>query len=302
MMARLKHLLRESGLCIDRVRLLDAIRKRRWRKVLAFRFLRLRFSPAILEDARRIECSSEERGRFFSLAISYLNVGSTYKTTCGLRTKLADEAVLDIAKGYESPRLLEVGVSDGSSAQALLEKGDEFGDIVLTDRHNRFFEKKIPFGSIFLDGDQRLLGVKFFCVYMNLSPGPLKSGDGYEAIETVNPILDDLHGVGDIESFDIFNDRLPEKVQIIKCSNVLNLSYFSSDEIRKAVANLSTSLEDDGRIVVSQNNAGYADGEAVFVLRKLNGRLELEWEQNSHQAIDIFRGIFLWESESGTAG
>ena len=289
MMARLKHLLRESGLCIDRVRLLDAIRKRRWRKVLAFRFLRLRFSPAILEDARRIECSPEERGRLFSLAISYLNVGSTYKTTCGLRTKLADEAVLDIAKGYESPRLLEVGASDGSSALPLLEKRDEFGDIVLTDRHNRFFEKKIPLGRIFLDTKKCVLGIKVLCIYLNIASDVRLKFENCFPIETVNPSLEHFHGLQRIECFDVFDEKRRRPVHLIKCANLLNCSYFSDKDILRAVDNMGRSLVDGGYLVVSQNNEKYAQGEAVFALKKNSAGFGLVHDRNEHEAARLFR-------------
>lgn len=69
--SRLKHILMESGLCVDRVWVLDWILKHPWARSFAFRFLRLRVSPAILKDAL-VQIDPEERERlFFAWNVQY---------------------------------------------------------------------------------------------------------------------------------------------------------------------------------------------------------------------------------------
>lgn len=280
--------LRESGICLDRGRLLDWIVRRESLKILAFRYCRLRFSPAILENVRSLNVSSDERGRLFSQAISYLNVGGTYKTTGSARTQLTDAAILEFAEEYEKPRLLEVGVSDGSSAKSLLRAGDIFSEVILTDRHSVFYKKRIPFGAKFLNGDKCLLGIKFLFFYFFVASRLPRDAQGYEVVQTANPLLQEKYGVGEIDKLDIFTGKASGKVHIIKCANILNQSYFSSKEILEAVTNLARSLVEKGILVISQNNEMYSNGEAFFVLRKESGRLTVVKQVNGHPVTNLF--------------
>ena len=282
-----KHIFRESGLCLDRPRLLDTIALRPWLRVLAFRFLRLRFSPAILENAEAQPGGTEERGRLYSLAMSHLNVGDTYKTTGRNRTVLADAALGRLAAGYSTPSALEVGVSDGISALGLL-RNSALGAITLTDRFPLFHEKPIPLGRVFLNADGRLLGIKFLCFYLNIGEGPLCDLTRYTPIETANPVVRQEFGIQAIQRFDMFHDRLDKPVDLIKCANILNTDYFPDRAIRRAVANLGRNLTKSGHLVISQNNARYPKGEALFILRREDNRLVPAGEENDHDVASLF--------------
>ncbi len=283
--SRLKHILMESGLCVDRVWVLDWILKHPWARSFAFRFLRLRVSPAILKDAL-VQIDPEERERLFSLGMSNINVGDTYKTTARARTTLADNALQALARGVDAPKVLEIGVSDGSSSLGLL-GASVFDSVILTDRFSRFYEKKNLFGAVYRNADAALLGVKFLFLYCNVSSSQPGKIDGYSVIETANPALERLHGLRSIVRFNMQTDVLDEKVHLIKCANILNRSYFTARQIRKSVTNLARSLADGGVLVLSQNNSMYADGEALLVVRKTGEKMVIERNINNHAVAPI---------------
>lgn len=285
--SRLKHILMESGLCIDRVRLLRWALADDRRRVAAFRYLRLRFSPAILESAVREADTTAEAGEFFSLAMAHVNVGDTYKTTGSDRTVLADDTLLRLAGEYDRPSLLEVGVSDGSSSLRLLREKAVFSRIRLTDRFSHFHVRPFPLGALFLDSEARLLGIKFLCFYLNLALEKRCDTDGTERIETANPQVA-AEGQPVVEPFDMFTDVLDEPVELIKCANILNRSYFTETQLRMAVRNLGRSLADGGRLVVSHNNEKYAQSEAVLVLRRQAGEFVVEENINDHELAELF--------------
>jgi glycosyltransferase involved in cell wall biosynthesis len=292
---RLKHFFRESGLCIDNVRLLDWIIGRPWAHIVAFRFLRFRFSPAILNDALSRRGDSVERERLFSLGMSHINVGATYKTTARGRTVRADATLLELAGEFDTPRLLEVGVSDGSSSLSLLAQEDVFSEVVLSDRFSHFYLKRFLGCGVYVNADGTLLGVKFLCFYLNLAALCRVRIAEFTCIETANPVLDRLYSINSIQQFDILEDQLIEKVHLIKCANILNMSYFPRWRIRLAVENLVRSLEEGGYLIISQNNEMYKDGEAYFVLRKQRAGLDVVRSMSEHPV----EGLLNQPSDSG---
>lgn len=286
--SRIKHTLMESGFCIDSVRLLDWVLRHPWLRIIAFRFLRLRFSPAILTNALSQQVAQNEKSRLFSLGMSYVNVGDTYKTTGRDRTELADKVVKRLADRYGFPCVLEVGASDGISSLNLLDLLGGSAEVLLSDRFNVFYEKHFMFGSFFLDSDKRLLGVKMLCFYLNYSAGAVVSESGYRRIETVNPLLFSERGIKSIIRFNMLGDTLDKPADVIKCSNVLNKSYFTDGQILAAVNCLMQNLKENGAIVISQNNEKYVDGEAVLVLQKKNDELYLVESINDHDLLCLF--------------
>ena len=287
---RLRHILMESGLCIDSIRLLQWLANHETMRTAAFRLFRLRFSPAILHSALAAAATVEEAGELFSMGISLVNVGDTYKTTKRERSRLADQAILRLAAEYEAPALLEVGVSDGVSSLGLLETNGVFSRVVLTDKFSHFHEGRRWFGKVFLDSYRRLLGVKVGCLYCNLALDRPVEGGRYSRIETVNPVVEARCGVDAFSRFDILSDVMDEPVQIIKCANILSRCYFLEEQVLSAVRNLGRSLVEGGRLVVSHNNDKYDQGEAVLVLRKEGGDFRVEEDVNGHELGDVLRG------------
>lgn len=287
----LAHMLKESGPAPDSPALLERILRGGWFRTLAFRFLRLKFTPDILP---RIEAMAstplDERGRLFTQAISLINVRETYKTTSAGRTRLMDEAILRHAGRFEAVRLIEAGVSDGVSCLALLSRLPNLKQAVLTDRHPEFLVRRFPLGTVFLDGERRLLGIKLLGFYLNLSLDRRVRAAGFTAIPTLNPLLRERFGIDAIRPFDVLSDVLPEPVQVIKCANIFNCKYFPDETILRGVSNLGQSLVEGGLLFISQNNDRYPDGEAYFVLERRGGTLNLVEERNGHEALRLFQG------------
>ncbi|MEF2230148.1 MAG: hypothetical protein V3571_04400 [Pseudodesulfovibrio sp.] len=274
-----------SGPCIDRVRLIERGLASGW-LIPAMRYGRLRFSPAILEDALRSSRDVDEAGRLFSLGMSFLGVRGTCKTTGDARTGLADEVALHRAGEFDAPGFLEVGASDGSASAGLLEVG-RFSRFILTDRHNCFYARSIPGGSLFLDAEARLLGIKWLCFNLALPAGRAMNTDGWRRIGTLNPAVASRFGVRAIERFDMFRDVLDAPVELIRCSNILNACYFSDAEILAAVGNLMRSLVPGGYLVISHNNEKYAGGEAVLSLQKTEAGYAAADELNGHELLPL---------------
>lgn len=285
---RIAHTLKESGPAPDRAWAVRALSGGGWPAVLLARFLRVRVSPDALGNIRALPLPLAERAGLFRQAISLLNVGETYKTTGLGRTRLADEAILRLCAGRGPVALLDIGVSDGSASVELLERLRP-ARAVLTDLHPALYARGPRPLRVFLDGRRRLLGVKLLGLYVNLSPGGLRDTAGFTPIDTANPLLAEVHGVRAILPFNALADRLDDPVQVIKCANVLNRAYFNEADLRAAVSNLSRSLAEGGLLVISHNNAKYAEGEAWLALRKAGGRLVLAEEAGAHECLDLFR-------------
>lgn len=287
-MPSLQNIAVRTTLCLDDIRLLTRVRtmalsNQDW----FFRFCR--FSPALLDRVADSDRPLEQRAAEFSAAVSIFRFGNVFKLTCGQRTKVADAFVTDLARTMDRPRLLEVGVSDGHSAAGLLNQGGLFGEIILTDRFNCFYEARQGARRWFFDADGRSMGYKLGCLFVELGPGGLAPEEERSAIETANPLLRERFGIRSIQRFDMFSDVLEQPVQLIKCANLLNVEYFSPDDLRRAVHNLMASLSEGGHLVVSQNNDRYTGGEAAFVLAKSPDGPLVTRRHGDHDALSHFK-------------
>lgn len=304
LLARIADMLRKSGPAPDSAFFLRLLEREGALRTFLLRWLRLRVSPDALPRLRALPAPLDERARLFRQAVSLLNVNETYKTTGSDRTRLADETILGLMAAPDSGlaeakplRLLDIGVSDGSASVALLSRLPQGAEAILTDLHPVLYARGPALCRVYLDGRQRLLGLKLLGLYLNLSLAARRDSTGYEAIDTLNPLLRERLGLTELRPFDASRDVLQPPAQVIKCANVLNLGYFSGAGIRAAAANLGRSLVEGGFLVVSQNNARYRDGEAVFVLRKSGQGLLLAGQANDHAALPLFDGRPVQEVE-----
>ncbi|MDQ7834275.1 MAG: hypothetical protein RDU24_02740 [Humidesulfovibrio sp.] len=287
---RLQHAAKESGLCLDQPWLLRRVLAGGLFRTLAMRFLRLKFSPLILDRVRALPLPLAERSSLFTQAISLINARETYKTTGLGRTRLVDAAVLRRAGEFQKPRLLEVGVSDGVSSLDLLAALPAQTEATLTDRHPEFTRRGFGPAVLILDGCGRVLGLKLFCLYLNLPLEVRLAPFKGRSIQTANPRLAEASPPLSIIRFDVCRDAAAQPYPLIKCANVFNRKYFPDATIRGAVANLGRSLTDGGYLFISQNNDRYAEGEAYFVLQKQGAKLVLVEERNRHEALELFQG------------
>jgi len=278
--------IRSSGLAFDSLWLLRRVAEEGPRRERLLRYLRLRFTPDTLQRVRALSLPVEERGRLFTAATSFLTVGGICKTTGMGRTRLVDEAIRRRAENFEAIRLLDVGVSDGSASLALLMALPNLREAVLVDRHPQLYARGPAIMRTFLDGEQRLLGIKLLGLYLSLPGRRRIDPSRFERVSTVNPIAAEQYGIREILPFDARRDVLTPPATIVKCANLLNLGYFPGLELRAGVANLGRSVADGGFLCISQNHPQYPDGEAYVVLRRKREILELDEERGGHAALD----------------
>jgi hypothetical protein len=243
----------------------------------------------LLDAIRRSDMPDVEKGELFSLAISYFKIGHIYKLTSKGRTQITDEMVVAGVAEFADPRVMEVGVSDGSSAMGLLARSDFSAKLFLTDRANRYYRSEGLLGCYYYDSEQRRIGYKLGFLYTDLSAFESTLRREFGAVETANPLLESRFGVSSIEHFNMFEDICRPPVHVVKCANLLNLEYFSKDVLISAVENIARSVVEGGYIVIGQNNERFSGGEAAFMLRKEGERLVVVKERNSHDAAPLFK-------------
>lgn len=74
-------------------------------------------------------------------------------------------------------------------------------------------------------------------------------------------------------SYDIFSTSLPDTFTFVRCMNVLNLEYFKSDDISRALVLLKDSLKDQGVLLLGRTLPNGVN--AVSFYKKVFGNLEL---------------------------
>jgi hypothetical protein len=79
--------------------------------------------------------------------------------------------------------------------------------------------------------------------------------------------------------YDIFNTVLAQKFSYIRCMNLLNLCYFSSDQLFSAVKRMISSLKEDGILQIGRTDVETGKNRVSF-LRKKNGKLVIMKEVN----------------------
>jgi len=91
-------------------------------------------------------------------------------------------------------------------------------------------------------------------------------------------------------SYDIFS-RPTEHFDVIRAMNLLNLSYFSREDLMKAIANVIASLDEGGLFITGSNlEAGTSVDGAIY--KKSGGRLEkLGVSGNGSQVDDLIKAI-----------
>jgi SAM-dependent methyltransferase len=91
-------------------------------------------------------------------------------------------------------------------------------------------------------------------------------------------------------SYDIFSP-LPERFDVIRAMNVLNLIYFSQQDLKKAITNIMTSLEEGGLFITGSNlEPGTTVNGGIY--KKSGGRFEkLQVSGSGSQVDDLILAV-----------
>ena len=73
-------------------------------------------------------------------------------------------------------------------------------------------------------------------------------------------------------SFDIF-EKSPEPFDIIRAMNVLNVTYFTPEEVKKIASSIYASLKDGGIFIVGSNMSAGTEVNGDLLVKR-NGRFE----------------------------
>jgi SAM-dependent methyltransferase len=227
----------------------------------------------------------------FSMAVTALGSGTTWKTTKSNRHPRTDELIRRACKG-RSNVLLDIGVSDGITSLELIEK--------LNGAYERYYVTDVSFhthviqhkGKVyFFDAERRctLAASKRYLVYASLegalfpfnmlarhvlSAAPAYNDETASRLPLANPGIRALAEkdpriiIQDYSIFDPWQGRSPD---IIKVANVLNRDYFSEQMLRKALMNLRECLKPGGMLFVTDNRRL----EQISVFAKTGNRLEV---------------------------
>lgn len=229
-----------------------------------------RYLPMLKINPAHLEYLSP---RQFSLAISKINIGGTFKTVRSNRNKRADKEILTILKDRVSINYAEVGCSDGSATIDIYMKyRDQFQSFDLYDFYTKFLTAGPWFFRPYTNETRRIVYFQFFMFLIYVYPFNVKSNKRKKQIYFDNPILEQS-GLK-VHRADIFRSAPPKEYDLIKCSNVLNPCYFTMQEIIKGIKNLKQWLKKEGYLIISHNNTMYEDEESVVVFHKKGKTLQ----------------------------
>jgi hypothetical protein len=228
----------------------------------------------------------------FSVAVSRLQFGITFKTTRPGRHGHSDRFLLETYRGAK-PVILDVGASDGSTSLDLIRAlGDHFTSYFVTD-----LNLSVRYGSdrcgvaYFLDqtGACILRASKRFLVYADVSGAraPLpwlvrRLLAGYRTVvdwrelPLIQPELLRLAKTDQrvtVRRYDVFTPWDGRSPDVIKVGCLLTSEYFSAVQMREALRVQYSNLAPDGRLLLVSEDSGI---EKFSVFRKASTGFQLE--------------------------
>lgn len=245
----------------------------------------------------RVLCDCRANGSNFASAVSTFKFGSTFKTTCKSRFPLTIAELAQL-KFQPHPTILDVGASDGSTSLDVMQ-ALQFEKYYVTDLHIEVFYKVTDDATWFFDevGTCILMVTNKWVVYPEIEGAIFPFNRISEVIFSHAPNVDNnikkvllvnpgVRGHDKskivIRKHNIQETWRLEKADLIIAANILNRVYFTANEIQRALKELSSALNENGRIVVIDNRSAekstifqFSEG-IVKVEKRINGGTEIE--------------------------
>ncbi len=250
--------------------------------------------PGIINDPRLLLNHNKDINDFES-SLRFIKFDNTYKYTIKNRQPLTDKFILDNIKNKKDLSVLEVGASCGINSIDLVKKilpslktyflTDLFFDIpyIIEDNITYFYNPRsckcvmaisdffVFYGTI---KTKLPLFNKMCNEVINSAPDIKKCKD---KLNFLHPLIKDLKmkdsRIIDME-YDVFTEWKQNKIDIVKCANILNKSYFSRSEIDIAMKNLTKSLKENGILAITRNpNKTSKEISSIYILK--NNKLQL---------------------------
>lgn len=242
--------------------------------------------------------------REFERRVSAFKVANTWKTTKSFRHPNADRYIIEKLLSNTDFVILDVGSSTGVTSLNLIEQiNGSFKKYFITDRsfyikytkskgRTYYYDPKTEscvmvssnFFLFYNDFMDAFAPFRWFAKYTISKAPPLECGNSH-TLELIHPHLKTLSRSNQniiIQEYDILQNWIHEPVNIIKAANVLNLEYFSKQEIEIAVLNLSKALAQNGTLIIVDNRkkesySCFIKHESKLLLNnQFNGGVEIE--------------------------
>jgi len=219
--------------------------------------------------------------------ISKISVGRTFKTTNFERHNFSDDLILDIIRKsdqFDQPSFADIGVSDGSGSVYLADKLKAMNiDVVLLDKYQYLRVIRNWCGKKYVNEDGYIVGLKLLFLYIYCFPLHIRADYLFDSqIRFINPVI--YERSLSIEYFDIFSSQSAVPFSFIKAANLLNMCYFSKQELLAGFKNLHRSIADGGYLFIIQNQDNY---ESLLVLKKSSGGFSVESSHNDPELLDL---------------
>lgn len=228
----------------------------------------------------------------FSIAVSCLQFGITFKTTHPGRHKQSDRFLLETYRG-STLVILDVGASDGSTSLDLIRTlGENFARYFVTDLNSTVRCGCDDRGvAYFVDqaGTCILRASKRFLIYADDSGAraPLRLVSrrllagchqvvDWHDVQLIQPDLLRIAAVDTrvlIKRYDMFTPWTDERPDVIKVACVLTNEYFSDVQMREALRVQCSNLALNGRLLLVSEDDGV---ERFSVFRKGPAGIDLE--------------------------
>jgi len=253
----------------------------------------------IAEKLRANETRDEALEDQFRHILANLRMSGTWKRTGKRRLPLTERALLaHLTRAENTIKVLDIGASDGTTSLELLwALRQRFGDgsqVYSTDLNlwlNRYRRGPI-YEYRASNGEATLVRVGFLGIRVadSRADGGRSSdvlGSLYlrckkfrkhmifdKKIPLVHPLVRREAGIS-IKELDclVFDASFAEKFTAVRASNVLNLGYFSPDQIDIALTHIYAYLQNNGYLLVSRNrDESMGEQEHGSVWRKVAGK------------------------------
>lgn len=252
-------------------------------------------------DPLQVFSSDEEK---FSNAMETFKFKQVVKQTQGERHKLTQLFLNDwIRKLPQSPVILDIGASDGSTSLRLIDMIHSFEKYYVTDYnitcsylrrkgYTYFFEQS---GDCFLVASNKFVFYPnkkwFFDFLFKKSLLEIKDEEKKKLLLINKKLKSRSEEDSRIEimQYDIFEKWPQEKANIVIVANLLNRYYFNDDEIKNALINCYDAVSENGILVIVRNlptEAGEIEKSNVYQknistksfrkINEINGGIEFD--------------------------
>jgi len=242
----------------------------------------------------------EEKQNVVSKSLRYGDA-TAKETLAGRFDGLDDVLIQKIGDAYE---LHDVGVSNGTTSLELLENlkmSGKNGELYISDKFAKLSVQRGFCQKVFaLDGcllsvycagvylDRRLNWVFPVSRYLFYLFAMLPDNSSQKKIVwTLSPSVLSCVKAKKLKfiDYDVFNTRIKRKFTVVRCMNLLNLTYFKESDITMAIRNIVYSLEDGGLFLVGRTKSGGMNCASFY--KKRDGRLYLEEKYNGGSEVDV---------------